>query len=41
MNNKKNIAFRNKTIPEYIDDKGNVNGDLTVQWNASGIYTVA
>lgn len=28
----------------YIDlgsDKGNVNGDLTIQWNASGIYTVA
>jgi len=28
----------------YIDlgaDKGNVNGDLTIQWNSSGIYTVA
>ena len=28
----------------YIDftaDKGNVNGDLVIQWNAAGIYTVA
>lgn len=28
----------------YIDfttDKGNVSGDLTIQWNASGIFTLA
>jgi len=28
----------------YIDfttDKGNVNGDLTIQWNASGLYTIS
>jgi hypothetical protein len=26
---------------DFTSDKGNVNGDLTVQWNASGIFTVA
>jgi len=24
---------------DFTSDKGNVNGDLTVQWNASGIFT--
>lgn len=26
---------------DFVTDKGNVNGDLTVSWNASGIFTVA
>ena len=31
-------------LQAYIDfggDKGNVTGDLTIQWNASGIFTIA
>ena len=26
---------------DFTSDKGNVQGDLTVQWNASGIFTLA
>jgi len=26
---------------DFTSDKGNVSGDLTVQWNASGIFTAA
>lgn len=26
---------------DFVSDKGNVSGDLTIQWNASGIFTVA
>lgn len=26
---------------DFTSDKGNVSGDLTVQWNASGIFSVA
>lgn len=34
----------NSPLIGYIDftsDKGNVDGDLTVQWNASGIFTLS
>lgn len=26
---------------DFVTDKGNVNGDLTISWNASGIFTVS
>ena len=26
---------------DFTGDKGNVTGDLTIQWNASGIFTIA
>lgn len=41
---KHNASLPTAPLVGFIDftaDKGNVSGDLTVQWNASGIFTLA